>query len=38
MIRLIWDGRIFDRLYCKECTGTDTGRYVGSEEICKKGR
>ncbi len=20
----------------KECTGTDTGRYVGSEEICKK--
>ena len=30
--------RIFDRLYCKECTGTDTGRYVGSEEICKKGR
>ena len=24
--------RIFDRLYCKECTGTDTGRYVGSEE------
>ncbi len=27
-----------DRLYCKERTGTDTGRYVGSEEICKKDR
>ena len=25
--------RIFDRLYCKECTGTDTGRYVGSEDF-----